>query len=247
MNGYGLQASGFRLKTGCPGRPEARRSCLLVPSLVILVLGLGGCPAQRATSDPPQAVVTAYADALQAGNYERAYSLMSLTYRKRYDKKDFVRMMQENPSEARAVAQQLRGKAQQVDVEAKVEYAESESLRLIVENGGWKIATDPLDFYSQRTPTEALRSFVRALERRRYDIVLRFVPSKWADAMTVEKLRREWEGEKREEVTQLLKNLRANLNAPIHQSGNAATMPYGEKYEVRFVLEDGLWKVEDPD
>lgn len=232
--------------------PRSSSWLCLRPALLLvlpaLVLGIGGCPAGSTTSaNPPASVVGAYAEALQVGNYERAYGLMSLAYRKRYDKKDFIRMMQENPAEARAVAQQLRGKAQQVDMEAKVELAESESLRLVVENGAWKIATDPLDFYSQRTPGEALRSFVRALERRRYDIVLRFVPSKWADAMTVDKLRREWETEKREEVTQLLKNLKANLGAPIHQSGNTATMPYGEKFEVRFVLEDGLWKVEDPD
>jgi hypothetical protein len=215
---------------------------------LLIVLGLfsPGCPSATPASSP-ESVLNEYADAVQSGALDRAYSLMSLPYRKRYDKKDFIRMLQENPAEVKSLAQQLKVKAQQVEMEAQLEFGENETLKLVVENGAWKVATDPLDFYSQRTPAEALRSFVRALERRRYNIVLRFVPSKWADTMTVEKLRREWEGEKKDEVATLIKNLKANFNAPIHQSGNTATMPYGEKLEVRFLLEDGVWKVEDPD
>ena len=147
----------------------------------------------------------------------------------------------------KSIGQTLRAGAERVETEAKLVFGENEVLRWVVENGTWKIASDPTNFYGQSTPAEALRSFVRALESRRYDIVLRFVPAKLADSVTEEKLRREWEGEKREEVTLLLMNLKANLNSPIHQSGNRATMPYGEKYEVRFVREEGVWKVEDPD
>jgi hypothetical protein len=223
------------------------RRTLRSSAMLVGLAGITGCPAPATTANKPEVVLAVYADAVQAGNYDKAYALMSVAYRKRYDRKEFLRMMQENPAEAKSAALQLRAKTQQVDVEAKVEYGDSESLRMVVESGAWKVATDLLDFYSQRTPSEALRSFVRALERRRYDIVLRFVPSKWADSMTVDKLRREWEGDKKEEVTQLIKNLKANLSAPIHQTGNTATMPYGEKNEVRFVLEDGAWKVEDPD
>lgn len=211
-------------------------------------LALLGCgTASSPTAPAPEGAVAAYAEAVQAGKYARAYGLMSLAFRKRYSEQDFVRMLQENARELPAAMQQLRVKASQVEVEAKLELGENEQLRLVLENGVWKIASDPVDFYGQRTPAEALRSFVRALERRRYDIVLRFVPSKWADAMTVDKLKKEWEGARRDEVGNLIKNLKANLNAPIHQAGDTATMPYGEKFEVRFVREDGVWKIEDPD
>jgi hypothetical protein len=221
-----------------------------IVTALLAAIAPGGCPAKTtgaAAPSPPEAAVAAYAEAVKAGKYDRAYGMMSLAFRRRYEQKDFVRMLQEHAAELPAAMQQLQTKATQVEVEAKVELGESESMKLVMESGQWKIASDPVDFYSQRTPAEALRSFVRALERRRYDIVLRFVPSKWADAMTVEKLRKEWEGDKKDEVGNLIKNLKANLNAPIHQAGDSATMPYGEKWEVRFVREDGVWKIEDPD
>ena len=39
------------------------------------------------------------------------------------------------------------------------------------------IASNVVDFYDQSTPRAALRSFVRAMERERYDVVLRMVPN----------------------------------------------------------------------
>jgi hypothetical protein len=215
--------------------------------LLASLLLFAGCPPAAINAAKPEDVLRVYAQAVMAKDFDKAYGLMSDAFRKRYDRKEFVRLLTESPAEIQAGMKQLEQKASAVQVEARVELGDSDSLKLVVEDGAWKIATDPLDFYAQRTPAEALRSFVRALERRRYDIVLRFVPAKWAEGMTVEKLRQEWEGNKKDEVGTLIKNLKANLNAPIHQTGDTATMPYGDKFEVRFVREDGLWKIEDPD
>ncbi|MBW2732163.1 MAG: hypothetical protein JRH20_07195 [Deltaproteobacteria bacterium] len=82
---------------------------------------------------------------------------------------------------------------------------------------------------------------------RRYDIMLRFVPSQWAAAMTVKKLKKLWEGEKRAEVEVLVKELDANLKAAIKIAGNRASMAYGDHKSVRFLKEEGAWKIEDPD
>jgi hypothetical protein len=73
------------------------------------------------------------------------------------------------------------------------------------------------------------------------------VPSKWAAAMTKAKIKAMWEGEKRSEVDGLLKELKDNVDAPIQVSGNTAKMSYGAEKQVSFLLEDGLWKIEDPD
>ncbi len=210
-------------------------------------LAAGACGGRGAVVDGPQEVLAAYAEAVLAGRHDEAYALMSPAYRARHTQKEFVALLREGSAEQKTVLEQLRSKGARVEMEASIDLGEGDSLRLVVENGEWKIASDPLDFYGQRTPAEALRSFVRAIERRRYDLVLHFVPAKWAETMTAEKLRREWEGEKREEIAILVKNLKRNLTAPIHESGNRATRPYGERYEVRFVREDGLWKIEDPD
>jgi hypothetical protein len=209
----------------------------------------GGCPsaATDIRTKRPQETLEIYAKAVQAGKYDRAYKLMSESFRKQYSQKEFVRLLQQNATEVKFNANRLLGKPRSIRVQASFVYGDDERLKLVKEQGSWKIATDPVDFYSQRTPAEALRSFIRAIERQRYDIVLRFVPAKWAESMTEEKLRQQWEGTKRREVIQLIKNLKANLNAPIHKSGNGATMPYGDNHEVSFVREDGIWKIEDPD
>jgi hypothetical protein len=216
-------------------------------TLALVLAAAGACPSGATGPAKPEDVLRAYADAVVAKDYDRAYGLMSDAFRKRYDRKEFVRLLQENQTEIQNGIKQLSQKPGTVQMEARVEFGEAESLKMVVEDGVWKIASDPLNFYGQRTPSEALRSFVRALERRRYDIVLRFVPAKWAEGITVEKLRREWEGNKKDEVGALIRNLKANLNGPITETGDTATMPYGDKFEVRFVREDGLWKIEDPD
>ncbi|MCA9665410.1 MAG: hypothetical protein KC503_07475 [Myxococcales bacterium] len=215
--------------------------------LALVVLATAACPPRTTSTLAPNAVLERYAKAVKAGDFDAAYELMSLTFRKRYNRKDFAKMLRENPREVKLSVEQLHGKTSEVKIKAQLDYGDGDKLEMVVEKGNWKIATNPIDFYSQRTPAQALRSFVRAIERRRYDIVLRFVPEKWQETMTIEKLRKQWEGDKREEVVRLLKNLKANLNAPIRVSGNSARMPYGDKHEVRFVRESGVWKIEDPD
>jgi hypothetical protein len=65
--------------------------------------------------------------------------------------------------------------------------------------------------------------------------------------MTEAKVRDQFEGEKREEVSQMMRLLGAHLDSPIEQDGDKARMPYGERFEVKLVREDGVWKVADPD
>lgn len=229
-----------------PRRCMSRRS-------TAAALGLGGtlllvaCRSNSPSASDPAAVLREYAGALERGRYDEAYELMSLEYRKRYTRAEFERALKERPDELKQMLAQLRERPRQVDVSAQVGYGEGDALKLSVERGAWRIDSDPLEFYGQRTPGEALRSFVRAIERRRYDVVLRFVPAKWAEAMTAEKLRAQWEGDKKAELERLLKNLKANLGAPIEEDGDNATMPYGENFKVAFVREDGVWKIADPD
>jgi hypothetical protein len=109
------------------------------------------------------------------------------------------------------------------------------------------IDTPVTDFYSQRTPRDALRSFVRAMERRRLDVLPHFVPNEYRRGMDDAHLRRLFEDERAEETETLLQNLRAHLEDPIEVTGERAAMPYAERFTVLFVREDGVWKIEDPD
>jgi len=45
----------------------------------------------------------------------------------------------------------------------------------------------------------------------------------------------------------MMNMIRANLDEPITDKGNEARMPYGDRFEVKFVLEEGKWKIQDLD
>jgi hypothetical protein len=114
--------------------------------------------------------------------------------------------------------------------------------------GAGGLRTNPLDLYRQGTPREALRSFVRAAEHRRYDMVLRLAPERWAAKLTPTKVKQSWEGPRKAEIAQMLARLKRNLDQPIRYQGeDKAVMPYGERHAVRFLREGQLWKIDDPD
>ena len=54
-------------------------------------------------------------------------------------------------------------------------------------------------------------------------------------------------GQQLEEVQRTAALLKTSLDQPIEVVGERATMPYGERFAVRFLLEDGVWKIEDPE
>ncbi|GAB5540869.1 MAG: hypothetical protein RLO52_29610 [Sandaracinaceae bacterium] len=214
--------------------------------LLALSLGLTSCGGV----DPgrtPESTVSAFASALREGRTEDAYGLMSDGYRRRVSLEEFRRYVTDYPAEVQQTARALSQRRGRAEEEAVVEYGEGESLRLVRESGDWRVATDVVDFYDQATPRAALRSFVRAMERRRYDVVLALIPEADREGMTPERMQEAWEGEGREEVERLLANLRAALDNPIEEVGDRATMTYGDRFRVQFVREDGVWRIEDPD
>jgi len=194
----------------------------------------------------PDATVEAFAAALRQNRPEAAYGLMSRAYRLRVSLEEFRRHLRDNPAEARETVTALSRREGHAVQEAIVRYADGEEVELSREGGSWHINSNLVDFYDQGSPRAALRSFVRAMQRGRYDVVLRMVPNADREGMTVEAMEQAWSGEGREEVERLLATLRANLDAPIEQVGDRATMPYGD-HTALLLREDGVWKIEDPD
>ena len=43
------------------------------------------------------------------------------------------------------------------------------------------------------------------------------------------------------------RSFEANVDEPIIERGNDARMSYGDRFEVKFVKEDGVWKLKDLD
>ena len=132
-------------------------------------------------------------------------------------------------------------------VTATVTSSSGQELQLVLERGRWRIDTSAIDLYAQDTPRHAVTGFVRALERKRYDVVLRYVPDAHKEGLDVAKLKDAWEGPDKEEMTQVLTALKQTLpNASIEETGERATLAYGAG-TMQLVREHGLWKIEDFD
>jgi hypothetical protein len=214
-----------------------------VVAIGLAVLGAPSCGPHTG----PDKALDAYARALHGQDFDGAYALMSSSFRAKVSKDEFVRMLHDNPREVQDTAARLDGRHEHLEVSADLEYGLGDSMRLVQENGSWRIASDPLAFYDQSTPHAALRSFLRAYRLQRWDVMLRFLPDKYREHMDVAKMKDQFEGQSREQTEVLMNMLEANVDAPVVEKGNEARMSYGERNEVKFVREDGAWKLQDLD
>jgi hypothetical protein len=223
-----------------------------------LMLALGGC----ATAQPsPPDVVTGYAAALREGRLVDAWRTLSAEAREALPYDDFARAVREHPEEVRDAIESLSRVDPRGTVAATLDLDSGETLTLTLEGGQWRLDPSALEFYGQATPRQALRSFVRALERQRWDVLLRLAPRSVAEALAAppegaseprpnaaERLRLAWTGREADAVQHTLARLQEALNnrRPIEVVGDRATMIYGPGGQAQALLvrEDGRWKVE---
>ncbi len=221
---------------------SALRGAVTPAVLALAVVASSACGGR---DGGPNRVIDEYRAALDQQSYADAYELMSSDFRDQYTREEFVRMMNENAREAGETSEQLGRVRSRIEVTAELHYGIDERLALIQEDGQWRIASNPIQFYSQATARDALRSFLRAYRLQRWDVILRFVPNEYRERMDVETIRQQFEGEHKDEIAAVMRTLENHIDTPIIDKGNDARMPYGDRHEVTFVREDGLWKILD--
>ncbi len=211
-------------------------------SLSVAASVFAACGANAKT---PRDTLHDYAEALRQGDANRAYSLMSAEFRGHHSREEFEKMLHDNAQEAEQTAERLATESSGVEVSAQLHFGLNEQMRLVKQGGKWKIASNPLAFYSQKTPQDAVRSFVRAYSLKRWEIMLRFVPTAYREKMTVEMVQKQFEGPREEAMKEMMGVLHQNLESPISEivKGNQARIRYGEQYEVELVRQQGAWKI----
>ena len=223
-------------------RPACGRLRLIVAAIVLGSIGCGGALDDRT----PEATVASLASALEHRDVEGAYRLMSRHYREQVSLEEF-RALFADTAEIDHTASRLHDRDGPAEEEASVTYGSHETLLLRREGDSWRVVTDIVDWYSQRTPRQAVRSFVRAIEARRWDVLLRLLPEADREAMSAERLREMLAGEGEEALDHLAAGMRSALDADIEEHGDHATLPYGERFRVELVREGDVWCVADPD
>ncbi len=176
---------------------------------------MGGC----ASSGGPTAAVAEYRQALEKRDYNRAYRMMSDRFRARHTQDSFVRTLKASPKEVAYTIEQMKKIGNTKEVGATLEYGLGESLNLVWRNGRWQITSDPTAYYSQKSPRQTLRSFVRAYQLKRWDVMLRFAPSNYRKRMDVKEVKKQFEGTGHEDIVGLMAILAASINMPIEDKG----------------------------
>ena len=113
------------------------------------VMGIGmaalavACAASPGKS--PRDALSAYANALREGRTHDAYDLLSADAKKDIPYESFERIVRENPSEVRDIAGSLGQPAAPPRVTAVVKAPNGEALRLVLEDGAWRVDGSAVD------------------------------------------------------------------------------------------------------
>jgi hypothetical protein len=213
--------------------------------LASALLGGLGCCAHHSAG--PGATVASFGTALARGNLSAAYALTSTDFRRRMPFEAFAAEFRAGGAEPAALGKRMVAEAPAIPPRVDLELSLGEQVPLILEGTEWWIDGPVFEAWGQGTARAALRTFVRALEARRYDVVLRLVPNRYRAGLTTERLRAYWENDDAKEHAAMLAQLRTALGGPLEESGDEAHLPYPPGREARLVREGGQWKIEDPD
>jgi hypothetical protein len=189
-----------------------------------------------------------YSNALETGRIDEAYGMLSEEARREISLDAFRRVATESPAEVREIARAMSRPASLPVVTASINTPSGDSLLLVYESGRWKIDGSAIDLYAQGTPRQSVTAFVRAFERHRYDMLMRFVPDAKKAGLDAAKLKDSWEGAQRQDMDRIVQAVKSALpTATFEEVGDRATMPFGAVGTVQFVREHGVWKIEDFD
>jgi hypothetical protein len=208
---------------------------------------ISACGGAQMPGADPQSTLRAYARALEDGRAEDAYAYLSDDARRSMSLEAFRRMVKDDPEGAREVGRALERPTAPPLVTATVTAPSGEELHLVLEDGAWRVDASTIELYAQDTPRHTIEGFVRAFERKRYDVVMHYVPDSHKEGLNAAKLRAAWEGSEKDEIGQVVSGIKQALpSATIEETGERASMPYGAG-TLQLVREHGLWKIENFD
>src|SRR4051812_4990885 len=176
--GYGF-LRGARLLYAAPVCATTMRvkAPALLPALLLLAAcGLAACSSSAIVQQGPSDTLRAYAGALEQGRVDDAYRLLSDEAKRSMSLEAFRRAVTENPQDVLEIARAIARPSSDPVVTATVTVPSGDELVLVYEAGRWKIDAAAVDLYGQATPRQALLGFLRAFDRKRYDVILRYVP-----------------------------------------------------------------------
>ena len=177
----------------------------------------------------PQTTLDQYLEALRQDQPERAYTLLDEETRATVSKERFVELWQSNRSELEAQARQLEAPSLQT-AEARLALDNGDSVKLLLEDGGWAVDESLVTAPALRTPQDSLLALRSTLYRRDLRGFLRV-------------LARQPRAQFNAEIQQLLEDLEDELDFDTQVEGNHARVETSSGRVFVLVREAGEWHV----
>jgi hypothetical protein len=201
----------------------------------------------RHAAPTPADALAAFGAAMERQDWAAAYGLMSASFRARVSRAELEQQVRRAFGDAGAAGRALREDTKRGGDRVAITLEADRRVKLVRENGAWRLEQLPVDPFAQDTPRAALRAFIAALEAGRYDVLVELAPARYRAQLTPEKLRSFWHDLGAERAAALLRDLRRALDERIVEEGDEAFVVYGRGRQVRFVREEGLWRIESPE
>lgn len=227
------------LEQGRGVAPSSLHRMVCVLALTVMTLGSLGC------APTPQTTLRRYAKAvaerdLEAG--EQTFDPALRTAPQRATRSAFIEGLA--PPERDAYAHALRAIARApARVDATLPLSRFDTLSLVLTPEGWRIRDGLFNFYAQRTPREAVASLILALERKRFAVVLRLLPTHLARRTAPVDIERMFT-RRPSQTRGLIFQLRKHLDDPIIETGDQAELRYGVGQTLRLIREPDGWKID---
>ena len=160
-------------------------------------LALLSSPLSTACSSQPSAkdALNDYADAIEEGDYETAYEMLSPSLRRGLSFEQYREALLASPEETRQTAKLIREASSELEWTATVREPDGRTLNLRWNGSRWLVDGanfSPLDMTS---PEGTIRTFIWAARAERFDILSKLASLDLRFPVTEEKLREAWGSE----------------------------------------------------
>jgi hypothetical protein len=187
-----------------------------------------GCAGQTTVPDPAPAI-DAYAEALERGDADAVYGMMSEESRRAISRDEIGRVLKRELAEH---AEEVRAEDRALTARAELRYDDGEVVSLDLEDGEFRVtAADALPA-AAKTPAQALGQLRRVLARRSYAGLMRVLSPRTRAAIE-------------RDLRSLVDGLTDPESLEIEVVGDSATVEIPGGHKVNLRREDGVWHVDD--
>lgn len=214
-------------------------------ALVLALLSGLSC-SRTSTLQRPEAVLSAYVDAIAEGDYQRARSLLSADTQAVVSLDDFSEHLRRDDGLTRLRIRALRRPPTATAPDATLTL-EGESVEFALETAGFRIVGNPADAFDQSTPRGAIRAFGLALAERRTEWLLSLAPPDARRLLDEATVRAAITEENEVAYVELADAVASSGDTPIEIHGAHASIRIGVRRVLRLIRFEGLWYVDGID